>query len=156
MTEAVAVLTYKSAESIIDAGGSQAWALAPKRVRKCQYLICARHRYGPYRTQGPEEHRHAFLIAKVDGVVRVNGMPRYKILFKEYALIDGPEVPFVGSNPVQYFGGKSSRSLDILGIDFDNLVWRSVEEKSPMDRAKEMLSEAYRVPKESIRIQIEM
>jgi len=118
----VAVLTSKSAGEIGKQGGTYPWIADPKRVLKCDYVVCVRTRLSPMRPQGPEPHRQAFLVGRISDVVKTTETPgRHRINFSEFALIAGPEVHWVGANPLHYF-----ESLAEIGIDPDKLNWTKV------------------------------
>ena len=153
MAGVVTVLTFKSFEHIVGDGGTQSWRGDRARLKRCEYVVCARNRTGPYRAEGPEEHRHAFLVGKISDVVDAEeGDGRQKIEFSAYAHVDGPEMPLRGANPVQYHD-----SLDVLGIEPDALDWRPLDAPlTPVMRAKHMLAEAYSVPVDAIEINIRM
>lgn len=157
----VSVLTFKSVEHLLRDGGSQAWRADRRRLRQARYLVCARHAQGPYPAEGPEPHKHAFLVGKVseivdadtDGEAHDRTKPaRNKIMFSEYALIDGPELPLSGQNPVQYW-----HDLAALGIDEAALTWLPTPEPiflSPMDRAKNIVAKAHGVSPDRVEITI--
>lgn len=157
----VSVLTYKSVEHMLRDGGSQAWRADRRRLRRATYVVTARHARGPYKSEGPEAHKHAFLVGKITEVVDadIDGeahdpdeKPRNKIMFTEYALIDGPELPLAGQNPVQYWD-----SLSDLNIDEAALNWQTAPEPvvlSPMDRAKEIVAQAHGVSADRVDITI--
>lgn len=157
----VSVLTYKSVEHMLGDGGSQAWRADRKRLRKAKYVVAARHAHGPYKSEGSEAHKHAFLIGKITEIVDADidgeahdpsAPPRNKIMFTEYALIEGPELPLSGQNPVQYW-----ESLAALDIDESALNWLTAPEPvvlSPMDRAKAIVAEAHGVTPDRVDITI--
>ncbi len=156
MGEVVTVLTFKSVEHIVGDGGTQSWSANRAHLKKCEYVVCARNQNGPYKAEGSEPHRHAFLIGRISNVVDAeDGDGRNKIEFSEYAVVLGPEMPLSGANPVQYHS-----SLETLGIDLVTLHWTAVEAPpaplSPIMRAKVMLSAAYDVPVEAIEVHIRM
>jgi hypothetical protein len=155
MGDVVTVLTFKSFEHIVEDRGSQSWRADRSRLKRCSYVVCVRNRTGPYRPEGPEEHRHAFLVGKVSDVVDAeDGDGRQKIEFSEYAAVttSAPEMPLNGANPVQYHG-----SLEALGIDPATLEWKKVgAPETPIMQAKKMLSVAYSVPLDAIEISIRM
>jgi hypothetical protein len=153
MNAIVTVLTCKSVEHMISDRGTQSWRADRSRLKGCDYVVCARNQYGPYRAEGTEEHRHAFLIGRISDVVDADdGDGRQKIVFTSYALVEGPEMPLKGANPVQYH-----ESLEALGIDVDALEWKEMAAPvSPIIRAKEMLAAAYQVPVEAVEINIRM
>lgn len=96
------VLTSKSVESILKAGGSQSWVLDKARARSCKYMVLCKNAKGPY-VEGPEEHHHAFLIGKIKDVVPSSeAKGRWLVLLSEYVTGDfGDE--WYGRNPVQYW-----------------------------------------------------
>ncbi|MBK1969799.1 hypothetical protein JIX59_10670 [Brevundimonas diminuta] len=159
--QVVSVLTYKSKDHLIRVGGSQAWRADRRRLRRAKYVVAARHAHGPYKAEGPELHKHAFLIGKISEVVDADidgeahdpdGTPRNKIMFSEYALIDGPELPLSGQNPVQYWD-----DLSVLNIDESKLQWQTVQPPvvlSPMERAKAIVAEAHGVTPSQVDITI--
>ena len=115
------VLTFKSADHIVADGGTQSWVLSRKRVLACEYVVCARHRQGPWKPEGPEAHKHAFLVGKISDVVPSSETPgRWRVEFSEFAIVDGPKLPLDSASPTQYFP-----SLESLGIDKTALEWQA-------------------------------
>jgi hypothetical protein len=124
---AVVVLTFKSAERIIQEGGTSAWKLHKGNARRCTYAVCTRNRYAP-EVEGSEQHHSAFLVGKVKDVVVAPGYDdRYLMRFSEYALVDLPEVWKGDRNPVRY------SSLDALNIDPTQLQWRSMPKQPRLE-----------------------
>jgi hypothetical protein len=129
MAEILTVLTYKSASRIVGDGGTQSWVISPRRVRRCSYVVCVRHQQGPYKAEGDEPHKHAFLVGKVSGVVPSSEMKdRFRIEIDEYAIIGGPQVPLKSASPTQYFP-----SLSSVGIDEAALDWKPISDLPAMD-----------------------
>jgi hypothetical protein len=162
MENVVSVLTYKSAGHIVGDGGSQAWRADRSRLRKAKYVVAARHAHSPFKAEGPEPHRHAFLVGLISDVVDADRdfeaehhpetKPRNKIMFSRYALIDGPELPLAGQNPVQYWA-----NLAALKIDEEALEWIDTPKPVtilPMDRAKAIVAEAHGVTPDRVEITI--
>lgn len=122
MAEVLTVLTFKSAHHIVGDGGTQSWVISPRRARRCTYVVCVRHQHGPYKAEGSEPHKHAFLIGKVSNVVPSNETnDRFRVEFSEYALLDGPAIPLNSASPTQYFP-----SLASIGIDEAVLHWKPI------------------------------
>jgi hypothetical protein len=131
MAEVLTVLTYKGADHIVSDGGTESWVLNRGRVLACDHVVCARHRHGPWKPEGPEAHKYAFLvgkIARVEPSSETGG--RWRVEFDEYALVDGPKLPLRSASPTQYF-----KSLAALGIDEGALTWRPVSSKAASARA---------------------
>lgn len=157
----VSVLTFKGVGHLLADGGSQAWRADRRRLRQAKYLVCARHAQGPYRAEGGEAHKQAFLVglisdivdADMDGEAHDRTLPnRNKIKFSRYALIDGPILPLSGQNPVQYW-----ETLNDLGIDEASLEWQDAPEPvelSAMDRAKAIVAEAHGTTPDRVEITI--
>ena len=124
MAEVLTVLTFKSAQHIVGDGGTQSWVISQRRARRCTYVVCVRHQQGPYKAEGNEPHKHAFLVGKVSGVVPSGETAdRFRVEFTEYAIVDGPHIPLNSASPTQYFP-----SLKSIGIDEDSLHWRSIND----------------------------
>lgn len=157
----VSVLTFKGRERLIDEGGSQAWRADRRKLNQCEFIVCARHANSPFPAEGDEPHKSAFLVGRIsaivdadtDGEAHDRNLPnRNKIMFSEYALVDGPVLTLPGQNPVQYWP-----DLAALGIDADSLSWHKVEKravKSPMEMAKEMIAAAHGVTPDRVDITI--
>lgn len=127
MTEVLTVLTFKSAEHLLSDGGTQSWAISRPRALACSYVVCARHRQGPWKPEGPEAHKHAFLVGRISGVEPSGETAgRWRVEFDEYALVDGPKLPLNSASPTQYFD-----SLKALGIDEAELDWQPVTRQPP-------------------------
>ncbi len=162
MTETVVtVFTYKAVEHMLQDGGSQAWKGNRKRLAKMRYVVCVRNLHGPYKPEGLEPHSHAFLVAKITGIVdadtdgqatKPDGSPRAKIAFTEYAVFDGPKIDLTSRFPVQYW-----KDLASIGINEGALEWHTAPPPvilTPMDRAKAMVAEAHGVTPDRVDITI--
>ncbi len=169
MMDTIIVLTARSVERMVDEGGSQAWRLVAARARQMRYIVCTRNAFATW-GDGAEQHRSAFLVAKVRDVVPSPEQPqRWMVRFSEYARITRAEVWKKGDrNPVRY------GAMDMLGIDVTKLKWvRMRDEKiQPYDaattasvhppntkplsitEAKHGLALAFNVPVEAIEITI--
>ena len=137
MKESVLVFTHRTIEFLEKLNGSTSWNLNPSRVKRCQYLICVRNGKSEL-AEDDFEHKTAFLIAKITNVVQALNLPRdkerYMIEFKEYAEIEIPDVWKNWRYPVIYIGGippneAYKNGIDDLGIDFDNLNWKTVPQR---------------------------
>lgn len=162
---AIAVFTNRGRSRLLAEGGSQAWTLDPGRAAMCNYLVCIQNRHADGWGQPTHEHRHAFLVAKVAGIVPSKETAgRFMILFTEYASIDIP-IEEKWRNPVRY------TSLSALGIDPDTLKFNRVrvrpreeprelqgkpaaKEGLDIAGAKKALAAFYGVPTDSIEILI--
>ncbi|MGX1307035.1 hypothetical protein AB7M35_001755 [Amorphus suaedae] len=124
MTEVLTVLTFKSARHIVHDGGTQSWVIGPRRASRCAYVVCVRHQQGPYKAEGNEPHKHAFLVGKISGVVPSSETPdRFRVEMSEYAIVNGPKIPLNSASPTQYFP-----SLDKIGIDAAALEWKPISD----------------------------
>ncbi|HEY8572743.1 hypothetical protein [Phenylobacterium sp.] len=122
MSQVLTVLTFKSAEHLLADGGTQSWVLNRKRALTCRYVVCARHRQGPWKAEGPEPHKHAFLVGRIDDIVPSSeNASRWCVMFSEYALLNGPKLPLESASPTQYFP-----TLKSLGIDEAALHWQTL------------------------------
>ncbi|MGO9428265.1 hypothetical protein [Rhodoblastus sp.] len=122
MAEILTVLTFKSARHIVGDGGTQSWVISPRRARRCAYVVCVRHQQGPYKAEGNEPHKHAFLVGKVSGVVPSSETSdRFRVEMSEYAIFDGPHIQLNSASPTQYFP-----SLSSVGIDEASLHWKPI------------------------------
>jgi hypothetical protein len=113
-TKAILVFTGRSPERIIREGGSQAWALDPKRASECSYLICTQNSLAGDWADPTEPHGSAFIIGKIRRVVRSDENPqpnRFMIEISEYARLNLPNVWEGHRNPVRYV------TLEELKID---------------------------------------
>jgi hypothetical protein len=123
MAEILTVLTYKSARHIVDDGGTQSWVISQHRARRCAYVVCVRHQHGPYKAEGNEPHKHAFLVGKVSGVVPSSETSdRFRVEMSEYAIVNGPQIELNSASPTQYFP-----SLSSIGIDEASLQWTPID-----------------------------
>ena len=122
MSEILTVLTFKSARHIIGDGGTQSWVISQRRARRCPYVVCVRHQQGPYKAEGDEPHKHAFLVGKVKDVVPSSEVSdRFRVEMSEYAILDGPHISLNSASPTQYFPTLSS-----IGIDEASLHWKPI------------------------------
>lgn len=124
MAEVLTVLTFKSGRHIVSDGGTQSWVISQSRARRCGYVVCVRHQHGPYKAEGNEPHKHAFLVGRVSGVVPSDETEdRFKVEMSEYAVVDGPQIPLNSASPTQYFP-----SLSSIGIDEAKLHWKAMSD----------------------------
>ena len=124
MAEVLTVLTFKSVSHIVGDGGTQSWVISPQRARRCVYVVCVRHQQGPYKAEGDEPHKHAFLVGKISDVVPSSETKdRFRVEMSEYAVVEGPQVPLNSASPTQYFP-----SLTSIGIDAAALQWRPISD----------------------------
>lgn len=137
---AIAVFTNRGRDRLLAEGGSQAWALDPARAAMCDYLVCIQNRHADGWGQPTHKHRHAFLVAKIAGIVPSKETPgRFMILFTEYASIDIP-IKEKWRNPVRY------TDLAALGIDpaelkFSRVRVRPLRESAPKPEEKSSAKE---------------
>lgn len=130
MAEVLTVLTFKSASHIVGDGGTQSWVISQRRANRCAFVVCVRHQYGPYKAEGNEPHKHAFLVGKVSRVVPSSETAdRFRVEFSEYAIVDGPLIPLNSASPTQYFPSLSSTGIDEAALD-----WRPVSTPPETDR----------------------
>ena len=122
MAEVLTVLTFKSARHIVGDGGTESWVISKYRAGRCAYVVCVRHQHGPYKAEGNEPHKHAFLVGKVSGVAPARETnDRFRVEMSEYAIVDGPQIPLNSASPTQYFP-----SLSSIGIDVASLHWKPI------------------------------
>ncbi|MGE0280822.1 MAG: hypothetical protein AB7P20_09450 [Rhizobiaceae bacterium] len=121
MAKAIMVFTGRGITQIIDDGGSQAWALDPKRARKCEYLVCVQNYPGEAWAKPEAPQGTAFLLGRISGVEYAgdeHGDNRYIVEISEYAELPNIENLWHGwRNPVKY------TSLDELYLDPERLTW---------------------------------
>lgn len=128
-SEAVVVFTAKSAERIIEEGGTSSWRLDRSHARQCGYAVCTRNTRADW-AEGTEAHHSAFLVGKIRDVVPCEPTPenneapnnRFLIQFSEYAVVDIPGVWKGDRNPVKY------TDLSDLGINPATLKWKRMPE----------------------------
>lgn len=169
--EVVVVFTAKLTERIITEGGTSAWRLDPRRVRLCEFAVCARNARARW-SKGTESHRSAFLVGRISEVVKCLPTPendeapdnRYLIKFSEFARVDIPDYWEGDRNPIVY------RKMDDFAIDPSALNWEAIPTvegmKAPplsqsdtvrpltMAEAKRGLALTFNVPPEAIEITI--
>lgn len=150
----VAVLTEESIETIIAQGGTRAWALNPRTVAHCQYVICTRN---GRKTGNMRDHRQAFLVGKIKGITPM--AERFQIDISEYALVDF-RAGWAGSNPINY-----GLSDDLISSREGVLKWTPVsgsvvvpqraslnDPEALIAEAKAMIAKAKNVPVENVTI----
>ena len=126
--EAIVVFTGESPERILAQGGTQAWALDSHRAGKCRYVVCTQNqnRGASIGLDPTEHHAEAFLVGKIDRLVRSQKHQRKKtnrfvIHISEYARISLPNVwERSHRNPVRY------STLEDLGIDVRKLNFKTM------------------------------
>ena len=120
--DVIALFTTKSAQSCLDLGGTQSWALNPANAKGCRYAVLCRNPDADW--GGKELRRTAFMIGRISPVIPSTETPgRWMLTFDEYALIDKPEVLKDWRNPVRY------TTLAKLGISLANIKFRPMPNK---------------------------
>lgn len=119
------VLTNKSVERMLAAGGTQSWVLDRNRARDCKYAVCCRNAHARD-AEGKEAHGSAFMVGKVSDVVpSTDGDDRWLVLFSEYALVNVGD-QWEGRNPVRFYTVDDYEGH----IDFGALNWKPMPEPS--------------------------
>lgn len=169
-TGVLVVFTAKTADQILEAGGSQSWVLNQQSMRNVEYVVCTRNSDPAYDEEcgvRSEPHNAAFIVGKVAGLTKVdhrNDRDRYRVDFSEYALVDVPDFRHGSSrNPVTYsdVGQAKANGLDIEALTFVPMPPHN-EGPAPaplttgltIAQAKQGLSVHFGVPPESIQITI--
>lgn len=117
MSDVIAVLTYKSVVTILDAGGTQSWALDRGRAARCDYVVICRNA-NTRAAEGPEPHGTAFLVGKVKDVVpSTDTQGRWLIQISEYAVVNVPD-QWSGRNPVAYWKDGDYPDIDFKALPF--------------------------------------
>lgn len=119
---AIAVLTGKSTEHIIEDGGSSSWVLNRAKAIHSQYVVCCRS--SVEWVEGPEPHGTAFFIGRVSGIVpstEISG--RWLITVSAFARTDIAGTWQGGRNPVRY------TSMEDLGIDPESLAFEAMPDQ---------------------------
>jgi hypothetical protein len=169
----VAVFTGKSLKNGMTAdGGSGHWRARENRVKEASYLLCIRNRRETW-AETDFEHGTAFLVARISGTSNSQYDKRIVINFNEYAEIDVADawhICTVGQHyPVAYLNADEVQKK--LGLNFKTLAWKpfnpnaqpspQTQKESPMNiqrtaiqEAKAMLSDALGVPEENIEITV--
>ena len=135
----------------VEQGGSGYWKASADSISWANYLICIKNKNGSNSKwkSDNDEHRQAFMIAKINEQGYIDAGKRKVITFDEYALLDDEIAPIIkwkGQSPIAYYT-KEQLLQDSSGIDnFSNgvfdpskLNWKSfselkneVEDKSPL------------------------
>ena len=149
MRDVISVLTFKSVETILAAGGTQSWALDRNRAARCDYVVICRNAK-TRDPEGPEEHGPAFMVGKVKDVVpSTETEGRWLIQISEYALVDWPD-EWEGRNPVAYWKDDDYEDVDFKALNYQPL------EKLPrgltIPEAKAGLALGLNVPESAIEI----
>jgi hypothetical protein len=133
--EAVVVFTARSPERIVREGGSQAWVLNATRAQQCAWLVCTQNRHNTDEdfSDATEPHGSAFLVGKVDRVVKSleegsDGKQRWLVTISEFARINVPNVWGHERNPVRYL---SRSELAKKGIKLDDLDFQPMPPRAP-------------------------
>lgn len=165
--ESMVILTAKSAETILETGGTQSWLLSRARAKQCRYAVLCQNAHSDW-GDGKEPHGKAFMVGRVDDVIpSTDTKERWLVTFSEYAVIDMPGTWGGWRNPVRY------ATLEEIGIDPGELEFKPMPPgaESPVpptpptptqDRrkgmtiaqAKEGLARTFGVPPEAIEITI--
>jgi hypothetical protein len=110
------VYTSKSADQIIESGGSGRWALDPTRVHLLKWLVCVQnHRDDRPEFDGDAPVNSAFLLGTISGVQNVtqadDTSKRWFVALDEVARINYPDMWDGKRAPIRY------TRLSELGID---------------------------------------
>jgi hypothetical protein len=169
----VAVFTGKKLQNgMTEEGGSGHWIARKNRVRKATYLLCIRNRRETW-AETDFEHGTAFLVARISGTSDSHHENRIVINFDEYAEINVPDAWHICTGgqryPVAYLNASTvEKSLD---LDFSSLDWKPFKpsalpspqtpksssmdfQRTAIQEAKAMLSDALGVPEEKIEITV--
>ncbi len=112
--ETLVVFTFKSIQTCIEVGGTQSWDLKRDRANACNYVVLTRNAKHE-KVEGDEEHRSAFLIGHISGVIPSDETDdRWLVQFDSYAKVD-LHVGGSNHNPVSY------SNLKDLGIKLEEL-----------------------------------
>lgn len=173
MTEnLVAVFTGKNLKNGMTAeGGSGHWIARIDRVLHAKYLLCIRNRRETW-AETDFEHGTAFLVARISGTSDSPHNNRIVINFNEYAEIEVADAWRICTGgqryPVAYLD--SHKVQKDLKVDFSTLVWKPFKpnsqpatqslksttdpQRTAIQEAKAMLSDALGVPEENIEISV--
>lgn len=151
MSDVIAVLTYKSVETILEVGGTQSWALDRTRAARCDYVVMCRNAK-TRDPEGPEEHGAAFLVGKVKDVVpSTETKGRWLILVSEVARIDVKD-QWSGRNPVAYWKDSDYPEIDFKTLDYEPVIAESSKKGLTIAAAKAGLAIGLKVPESAIEI----
>lgn len=153
------MFTRKSADAILDQGGSGHWILNRRKARACQYVVCVRNAKSAD-VGAHEPHGSAFLIGEIRDINRADvdsrGNHRSLIAFIKHARVNLPNVWQEWRNPVRY------TTMEDLGIDVLSLSMHShrvtlttAKAKTPsltIFQAKQGLAATFGVDPEAIEI----
>jgi len=157
MSDTVVVLTSKSTETMFEEGGSGHWVASKDRIERSKYLVAVRHGHSGW-SEDDTPHNTAFIIGR-DLSVLPGREDRLIIGFREYALVNVPDVWPGNRNPVAYM------DLADIGIDASALEWlpfpahQIVEENRAkpltIEEAKLGIAKALGISKDCITITIQ-
>lgn len=118
---AVVTFTARPLAEILADGGSRDWRLDPERARRAEFLVCTQNRHNQGFRSPTAPHGAAFLIGRIDGVVRSPERPeRWMIRINAY-IAPEPPIPNIWAKsgnlryPVWY------TTLEELGLDLAGL-----------------------------------
>ena len=135
----LAVLTFKSVDTILECGGTQSLVLDRQRAKTCKYAVVCRNAYHE-KKEGDELHGHAFIIGKIKDVVpSTDTKGRWLVLCSDYASGDFG-YQWEGRNPVAY--GSTDHyegSADFKKIDFDALTFKPMPELGQVEDAVDIV-----------------
>lgn len=137
MGNVLVVFTAKGAERIESEGGSSSWALRPRSVRDCNYVVCTRNtdptKVNDFGNQSAVPHGAAFLVGKICGLEETavrNGRQRYRVLMSEVADVLVPNFWDGSRVPTRYL---SIEEVATRGIDLAALKFRPLRKQSHGD-----------------------
>lgn len=155
----IAVLTYKSVETILRIGGTQSWVLQRARAKACKYAVLYRNAYHED-VEGSEEHGSVFMVGRIKDVVpSTDTEGRWLITFSEYALCDWDD-EWEGRNPVKYWSSDDYEDVSFDDLEFLPMPPAADETVSThragltLAQAKSELAAFHNVPESAIEINI--
>jgi hypothetical protein len=129
--DAIAVFSSKDLDTILRIGGTQSWVLNLNRTKNIKYVVIFSHGGG---AQGAQKANHgrAWLIGEIERVEPADGErrpQRWRIVFKNYALLDSAAEWPGFRNPVTYM------SLESLGINPAALDFKPIPKIAHVQKA---------------------
>ena len=130
MASVLVVFTAKGAGRIESEGGTASWALSPKSMRDCEYVVCTRNtdpaKGSEAGNQSTVPHGAAFLVGKVVGLEEVtvrNDRRRFRVLVSEIADVFIPDFWDGSRIPTRYL---TIEDAETRRIDFSSLQFRAI------------------------------
>lgn len=149
----VACLAWENLDDLLQDSYCGNWRTATWRAKRTDYLLVAHNKNNNEQADSNLKHGEGLLLAKISEISKFKTIKNGKetelkrFHFQEYAKISIKKAwqtltPNGGQQPFTYYDDSNNLTaqdaFDLLGLDFDSLVWETLPPKNePQDEPKE-------------------